>query len=273
MLKLQSFPTDAEAADIVKKFVNDRLIGLMEDIILDEVSWDMAMNGELSEADYNKSFEEMVDLPALMTNSDFAENVSLAYLPEGFPVEKANREFFGLYGLLKAKKEYVPDLAMEYILYHVIYGEVGQVEMINEDTEDGLFDELMDDSFFKGIEDEEYTTVLQIPEPERTKVLNAVLEQAKGECCDESPEEMAEYLMSLYEDLKEYENLCFWDTDFMLLDDMDEDEIVGSVLNKYMGIADVKEDKVISFPVDGKDGKQINVTATLNMFPWELEDE
>ena len=31
MLKLQSFPTDVEAADIVKKFVNDRLIGFMEE--------------------------------------------------------------------------------------------------------------------------------------------------------------------------------------------------------------------------------------------------
>lgn len=31
MLKLQSFPTDVEAADIVKKFVNVRLIGLMEE--------------------------------------------------------------------------------------------------------------------------------------------------------------------------------------------------------------------------------------------------
>ena len=271
MLKLQSFPTDAEAADIVKKFVNDRLIALMEDIILDEVSWDMAMNGELSEADYNKSFEEMVDLPALMTNSEFAENVSLAYLPEDFPIEKANREFFGLYGLLKAKKEYVPDLAMEYILYHVIYGEVGQVEMINEDTEDGLFDELMEDPFFEGIEDEEYTTVMQIPEPERTKVWNAVLEQAKDECCDESPEKMAEFLMNMYEDLKEYENLCFQDTDCLMLDEMSEDEIVGSALNAFMGIADRKEDKVIRFPVDGKNGSQINVTATINMFPREME--
>ncbi len=39
-----------------------------------------------------------------------------------------------------------------------------------------------------------------------------------------------------------------------------------------MAITDVKEDKMISFPVDGKDGKQINVKATLNMFPWEMED-
>lgn len=31
MLKLQSFPTDVEAADIVKKFVNERLIDLMEE--------------------------------------------------------------------------------------------------------------------------------------------------------------------------------------------------------------------------------------------------
>ncbi len=46
---------------------------------------------------------------------------------------------------------------------------------------------------------------------------------------NKSFEEMAEYLMNMYEDLKEYENLCFWDTDCMLLDDMGENEIVGSV--------------------------------------------
>ena len=53
---------------------------------------------------------------------------------------------------------------------------------------------------------------------------------------------------------------------------MSEDEIVGSALNAFMGIADRKEDKVIRFPVDGKNGSQINVTATINMFPWEMEE-
>ena len=67
-------------------------------------------------------------------------------------------------------------------------------------------------------------------------------------------------------------DLCFQDTDCLMLDEMSEDEIVGSALNSFMGIADRKEDKVIRFPVDGKNGSQINVTTTINMFPWEMEE-
>ena len=57
-----------------------------------------------------------------------------------------------------------------------------------------------------------------------------------------------------------------------MLDEMSEDELVSSALNAFMGIADRKEDKVIRLPVDGKNGSQINVTATINMFPWEMEE-
>ena len=47
---------------------------------------------------------------------------------------------------------------------------------------------------------------------------------------------------------------------------------LGDAFDAFMGIADRKEDKVIRFPVDGKNGSQINVTATINMFPWEMEE-
>ena len=49
-------------------------------------------------------------------------------------------------------------------------------------------------------------------------------------------------------------HLCFQDTDCLMLDEMSEDELVSSALNAFMGIADRKEDKVIRFPVDGKNG-------------------
>ena len=45
MLKLAMHPMDEEASRIVKKFVNDRLISLMEGIILDEVDFNLAMSG------------------------------------------------------------------------------------------------------------------------------------------------------------------------------------------------------------------------------------
>ena len=73
---------------------------------------------------------------------------------------------------------------MEYVLYNVIMNEVWQIDMINEDTEEGVFDDLMDDPFFEGIEDEEYTTIERIPEPERSIALAGIREDAKDEAAD-----------------------------------------------------------------------------------------
>ena len=159
MLRLPSIPQDEQAAAIVKEFINNRLIRMMEDIILDEVAFSMAFSGGIPEDLGKKPMDEVIDIDELMQNMEFAKNVSLSYLPENYPIEKANREFLGLYKLLKAKNEYVPELPMEYVLYSVIQNAIWQVDMINQDTEDGLFDELMDDPFFEGIGDEEYTTI------------------------------------------------------------------------------------------------------------------
>ena len=43
MLQISIDLEDPKAYDIVNKFINDRLKGLMEDIILVEVVWKMAM--------------------------------------------------------------------------------------------------------------------------------------------------------------------------------------------------------------------------------------
>ena len=289
MLKLPNQLTDPQANEIVKAFVNERLISLMEEIILDEVAWDMALAGELGEDAMTKSFEEMVDLAALMNDMEFAENVSMTYLPEDFPVDRANQEFFGLYNLLKADKEYVPDLVKEYILYAIIFMEIEQTDMINEDIADGLFEigDEMEEPFgeipkaLKNItfldpisdEDEEYTTVEQIPEPERTIVRDAVRKMCEGSVPVEELDEHVDYVLSTYEDLREYEESCFWDHDFMLLDDMTEDEIRESGLNEMMGIVGPKPSNVIEFPFKYADGEEKNIKAKVIVHPWDTEDK
>ena len=271
MLQLPNQLEDSKANNIVKKFINDRLIAIMEEIILDEVSFTMAMEGSLDESSYTKSFEEMVNIIDLMTDIEFAENVSLQFLPDGFPLERANQVFLGLYMLLKAPEEYIPELLMEYALFSVIYSQVGEIDMINEDTEDGLFDDLLDDPFFEGIADEEYTTVLQIPEPDRSVVMDAVKKQYEEECEPEELDEMVEYVMNSYEDLREYGETCFWDEDFMLLNDMSEEKLLRSELNKYMGIAEPKNSNIIEFPVVGKDGKEKIYRAEIKIQPWNQQ--
>lgn len=49
MLRLPNQLADPKANEIVKAFVNERLINLMEEIILDEVAWNMALSGEMTE--------------------------------------------------------------------------------------------------------------------------------------------------------------------------------------------------------------------------------
>ena len=144
MLKFQFIPGDAQAQKIIKSFINNRLVAMMEEIILDEAGWNMAMDGTLSDVPKDAGFDDLVDIDKLADDMGFAENVSMSYLPDNYPIEKANREFFGLYKLLKAKKEYVPELPMEYVLYHIIMNEVWLIDEINEDTKDGLFDEIIE---------------------------------------------------------------------------------------------------------------------------------
>ena len=288
MLRFPELPADPRAAEIVKNFVNDRLIDLMESIILEEVLTTRIMEGD--DFDLESSFEDLVDIDNLMTDMDFAENVSLEYLPENYPLEKANYEFFGLYKLLRARDEYVPELPMEYILYHIIEDTIWQIDQINEDMEEGDFD-----IFFSGEDmDEEdgfheddgiiplsrylhekeskhgnsldggvITTVLRIPEPERSIVLEALDEETEGE------DITGEDLICEYEDLREYLEICFWDTDFAFLDMVDEGSLIHSDAGELMGLSERRDTKIIEFPID-KSGKRVK--AEIKMPPWSFED-
>ena len=270
MLQMYLLPQDDKAAEIVKKFVNDRLIGIMEEIILDEVDWELAVKGELDEVDEGASFEDVVDIDALMDDAEFASEVAFWYFPDGYPLERVNQEFFGLYKLLKADKEYTPALPMEYALFQIIQSQINQVDQINEDTEDGLFDGLAEDPFFEGIEDEVYDTIMHISEPDRSVVLSALEKES-----DESGMS-AEEMITLYEDLREYDEVCFEDTDFAFLDDFDEETLVNSDMGKKLGIRkgtdgkkmeiELKEDEVFLSRAQAK-----KVSFEFNVGPWDLE--
>ncbi|MCR5452702.1 MAG: hypothetical protein K6F00_08760 [Lachnospiraceae bacterium] len=271
MLKIPSLPSDPVAADIVKKFINNRLIGMMEEIIEDEIAFVMAMSGGIDQDLGEKPLDEVVDMDSLMQNLEFAENVSLSYLPDNYPIEKANREFIGLYRLLRAKDEYVPELPMEYVLDRIIENAIWQVDMINEDMADGFFDALKDNPFFDGTEEEgELTTIERIPNPDRAVVLAALekeceeIELPEDDEDDYGPEDM----ILLYEDLRNYVETCFWDTDFAFLDEMDEDTLINSVEAKQLGIDARTDVKKVELSLDGN----INVNMEINAAPWDMEE-
>ena len=269
MLKIPVLPADEKAAEIVKIFINNRLIELKEGVIMDEVGFQLAMDGELDESTAEKTFDELVNIDSLMEDIGFAEEVSMRYLPDNFPIERANREFFSLYRLLKAKNEHVPELPMEYILFHIIEEEVWKIDLINGDAEDGVFDELVDDLFFEGIEDGEYSTIMLIPEPDRSVVMEAMEAEAE-ELYEDEDSLTVDELINRFEDLREYEETCFWDFDFEMLDEIDEKTLISSDMAKYVGIGERRDKKIIQFPTsDG--GKSVNIE--MNIAPWDMEDE
>ena len=244
MIKIPNLIGDEKADAIVSRFINDRLIRIMEDIILDEVVWKMAERGELDPEAASKSFDELVDISKLIPNMDFAEMVSTDYLPENYPIEQANEAFLGAYKLLKAEEEYVPNKLMEFVLFGIINKEVGEVDLINSDMLSGMFggiDVEFDgfENFGDDIEDnlideddvEEITTIERLPEADRIIVKNAVLELHKGGHEGEELESFAENSVEKYEDLRAYFDICFIDTDCLQLGEYTEDELKSLELN------------------------------------------
>ncbi len=119
-----------------------------------------------------------------------------------------------------------------------------------------------------GIEDEEYDTVLQIPEPGRTVVLKALEEEAEDISAECGTKCTAEDLIARYEDLRKYEDTCFWDRDFQLLGNFDEDSLIHSEIGEYLGLGERQDEKIVDFEM----GKN-RVRLKTNIAPWDLEDD
>lgn len=196
MLRFEdTFCGDSAASDIICTFINNRLIGLLEDrmFLYDEKGYEAIKDNDL----------------------DFAEKIEILF-PQSYPKEKMTETFLGLYMLLKADDSFVPNLTMEYLLAQLISSQVS----------------LMEDSF-------QPTTQ---PVPERAYVLRKL----KEECEDD--DELA-YRIKSIEDMKEYLESCFWDCDYLLLDQMTEGEIAVSPINERLGITDnTSENKFVIKP-------------------------
>ena len=261
MLKLQNLPADKKSYDIVNRFINNRLIKLMKDEIMEAACSAMEMQGKYLEIDPKKPLSEIVGITELMSDRYFADSIRFLYLPPDTSNERAVSEFFSLYRLLKAKKEYVPHLTMEYVLYHIIQVEIQEINA-------------PEDERIEYFERDRSSTVKHIPEPDRTYVRDQILREIDGDRVDgEDPEEFAEYMLSMYEDLKNYDETCFWDFDFLLLNKSTEEDIANSELNKMMGITDLKPDSFVEIPLENKDGEKRTIKARLNIDPWDVEDE
>ena len=216
MLLLHETPGADKCQEYGKRFVNDRLISLMKDLVTEYIEmYDAPYRERITcSADWEKPLEEIVDLERLSHDEAFFNDwIDLyAMVPNTIGPQRALHDFFSLYRLLKAKKEYKPDLTMEYILYRVI-----QLEL-----------DLCND------EPEMHEQVKKIPEPARSQMMEELLAEAADlkesdpETWKEDIPQIADQLMAYYEDLDKYVLTCFEDEDCFFLDEMDEEEMEES---------------------------------------------
>lgn len=204
MLKFPGeFCGDKKADKIIKQYYNDRLTEMVRDMLL---------------------IYQPQGYEAIRENDmEFADYVNLLF-PPNYPDNKMTAVYLGLYSLLTAEDEFIPEIIMEYLLDAIIRT---NLEMWRD----------------VGV-----PTVQEVPN--REYVLQKLKEEYEGE------EITGEEVLSRIEDLENYEEYCFWDIDFAMLDQMSVEELKQSNMNKELGIfSDKKENTFVIPPEWIKQGK------------------
>ncbi len=110
MLKLpQKHTNDEKANGIITQYLNGNILGLVKNEIED--------------------YEEVREKEAREDELDFCEAVSV-FFPEHYPFEKMGKAFLGLQTLLESEYEFVPKLAMEYVMYSLIQARIEAADSI-----------------------------------------------------------------------------------------------------------------------------------------------
>ncbi|MGF0017381.1 hypothetical protein [Sporofaciens sp. SGI.106] len=131
------------------------------------------------------------------------------YFPKKYPINKRQLVIQDLSNLLNSEKTYHPALIMEYILF----------QMINSKIEYCI--------------DNKTSTIAMLPAAEREYLLEIFKKEY------DTYEEALEILENL-EDLQAYPDFLFEDYDFNLLDEMSEEELFHSPLNKLLDIGSIE---------------------------------
>ena len=238
MLEMYGLPGGDVCQIHGKKFVNDRLIGLMDDLISEYAIMSSA---------------NRVDHEAFRQDENFVFECMETYglVPSTIGPRQALHAFWSLYDLLKAKKEYKPDLLMQYVLHAII----GREKDFCTDMP------------------EIHQLRKRIPEPVRSEMMKELTEEAEGykegepELYTESVGEIAEDLMGYYEDLEKYSTVCFEDEDDFFLDKMDDVAMEASGLAGFLGVDFAGDTRQMR--IENADGDAVE----FDISPWEIEDE
>lgn len=198
MLKLPQIHTNDEKANaIIAWYLNRNILGLVQSEVM--------------------GYESIMGKEAQEDDPDFWDAVS-GFFPENYPAEKMGKAFLGLQALLQSEYEFVPELAMEYVMYSLINGRI--------EIADGLGIKTLEPipfgrDYVVKVLQEEYPGVSEISGSEEG-ILTSWQEK-----------------MESLEDLHDYENIYFWDFDFLLLDSITEDELLASPVLERLGIGNI----------------------------------
>ena len=134
------------------------------------------------------------------------------YFPEGFDRYQIQHVMRELYFIITSDDSYIPNLMEEYVLANCIDA---MQDVIN-----------MDES-------------LLIPMPQRDEVKKAITEYLTEECGESAEEEAEEIAESRIRGIEDYSGMidyCFYDTDFMMLDEYSAEDIVKSGVDDELGV-------------------------------------
>lgn len=199
MLKLpQKHTNDDKANAIIAWYLNRNILGLVRNEILD---YENSRGKEAEEYD-----------------SDFCSAVR-RFFPKCYPVEKMGKVFLGLQALLESEYEFIPELAMEYVMYSLIEARIETADRFGIQTLDSV--PFQRDYLIK---------ILKKENPDMPGVYD------DAEDIFITWQEKLEQI----EDLHNYENVYFWDFDFLQLDFFTEEQLSASPVSKYLGIDNIR---------------------------------
>jgi len=199
---------DKKANEMVERYAQQRILGIVKDVMMDYASDDIDT--------------------IRRDDKEFIAYVSM-YFPPHYPRSKIGDTFLGFYALLEAEDTFVPELVMEYVMASLFETFIEEADALN------------------------LSTVERINAEDREYILSKLIEECE-EMSDDSDgisagaRKVAEERLNAIEDLREYEDLYFWDTDYALLNDFTEEALRASEMNKELAIGLRPNDNVFVIP-------------------------
>ena len=253
MLKLYRIQGTAYCTKEGTRFVNDRLLDLLESLMKEYVKVfdpSYALRIE-TEEDWEKHVEEIIDLKRLNKDEAFVTHYlePLGLKPDCVSTEQVLYSFFSLYRLLKAKNVYEPTPVMEYILLSAINYKI--------------------ESETKACRT--MSLVMQFPREERKKILREMemevykLEKMSPDLYAGSISEITEEFMTYYEDMRKYPMICFENTNCLNLDLFPE--------RKGIPQPQTGEKKEFTGEGDMAESEDEGKHKPYRVNPWDMEEE